>query len=504
MPAKTQDDVKLKINVIIYLVSTLFQTAKSGSVLSREEWIQASQLIQLLLTLVDTPEFKAALKIANEVKVQNEENEDEEVVESGMLAKKASSASRVNYEIERSVFPSLANFLERLDDQLFKSYQKVHHSSLQYLQRINDENVLLFLIDKVSTFLQEFELDMFRSRIAIIKLQYLYYKNDIIYEQIRQRIEAKGKNLAQSLKSIYILQNSQQEIAELVSQVHRHGNPRMRVRATLYQAYHHGLHNRLSEARDLLLKTHMSQVITVQHVDNQVLYNRALTQAGMAAFRLGDILQSHEILVEIYQNMRYKELLAQGFSRLQDKTAEAEHEEKRRQLPHHMKINLEVLESIHFITSMLIETPLFAENQHSLNKQVVSKSYRKLIEYYDQRAFVLAAEQPRDHIVFAARALNKSDWRTALKHIYSISALAKLIEMEGANLKNVLTKAFQESAMTSYIFMAAKQYKSFSLPTLSSMFEMDTKEVKKTVSKLIINNRLQAHIDRANDLIVID
>ena len=76
--------------------------------------------------------------------------------------------------------------------------------------------------------------------------------------------------------------------------------------------------------------------------------------------------------------------------------------------------------------------------------------------------------------------------------------------MEGANLKNVLTKAFQESAMTSYIFMAAKQYKSFSLPTLSSMFEMDTKEVKKIVSKLIINNRLQAHIDRANDLIVID
>ena len=43
----------------------------------------------------------------------------------------------------------------------------------------------MFLIDKVSTFLQEFDLDMFRARISIIKLQYLYYKNDIIYEQIR-------------------------------------------------------------------------------------------------------------------------------------------------------------------------------------------------------------------------------------------------------------------------------------------------------------------------------
>ena len=57
-------------------------------------------------------------------------DQDEEETETGMLAKKASTATRVNYEIERSVFPSLTNFLERLDDQLFKSYQKVHHSSL--------------------------------------------------------------------------------------------------------------------------------------------------------------------------------------------------------------------------------------------------------------------------------------------------------------------------------------------------------------------------------------
>ena len=61
------------------------------------------------------------------------------------------------------------------------------------------------MIDKVSAFLSEFELDLFRARLAIIKLQYLYYKNDTIYEQIRQRIEAKGKNLAESLKHIYIL-----------------------------------------------------------------------------------------------------------------------------------------------------------------------------------------------------------------------------------------------------------------------------------------------------------
>jgi translation initiation factor 3 subunit C len=360
------------------------------------------------------------------------------------------------------------------------------------------------LIDRVSAFLKEFELDLLRSRIAINKLQYLYYKNDSIYEQIRQRLQDKGKNLAESLKKIYILANSQKEIAELVSQVHDHGTAKMRVRATLYQAYHHGLHNRLSETRDLLQKTHMSQVIGVQITDNQILYNRALTQAGMAAFRLGDVQQSHEILVEIYQNLRFKELLGQGFSRQQDKTQEFEIEEKRRQIPHHMQINLQTLESFHFITSMLIETPLFAENQHSMNKQVVSKSYRKLIEYYDQKAFVLAAEQPRDHIVFAARALNKSDWRTAIKHIFSITALTKIPEFTNGELEATLTKAFKVSAMTSYIFMSAKQYKSFSFESLSSIFELEEKVVKKTVSLLILNNRLQGNIDRATNLLVID
>lgn len=46
-----------------------------------------------------------------------------------------------------------------------------------------------------------------------------------------------------------------------------------------------------------------------------------------------------------------------------------------------------------------------------MQRMVVSKQYRRLIELYDNKqAFVLEAQQSKDHIVFAARALNKSDW----------------------------------------------------------------------------------------------
>mmetsp|Transcript_15165 Transcript_15165/g.14758 ORF Transcript_15165/g.14758 Transcript_15165/m.14758 type:complete len:91 (-) Transcript_15165:846-1118(-) len=90
----------------------------------------------------------------------------------------------------------------------------------------------------------------------------------------------------------------------------------MRLRAYLYQAYHHALHNRFSQAKELLLKTHITEIIHIQEIPVQILYNRACTQLGMAAFRLGNIQDCHEILMEVTSNSRLKETLAQGISKL--------------------------------------------------------------------------------------------------------------------------------------------------------------------------------------------
>ena len=48
----------------------------------------------------------------------------------------------------------------------------------------------------------------------------------------------------------------------------------------------------------------------------------------------------------------------------------------------------------------------------------MSKNFKRLIEQYDTKAFHLAAENYRDYIVNAARALNQSDWKSAVnKHM---------------------------------------------------------------------------------------
>jgi translation initiation factor 3 subunit C len=68
----------------------------------------------------------------------------------------------------------------------------------------------------------------------------------------------------------------------------------------------------------------------MQPIENQILYNRALVQTGMAAFRQGKIREAHDILADICQNPKHKELLAQRISSIQEKTIEFEAEEKKR------------------------------------------------------------------------------------------------------------------------------------------------------------------------------
>jgi translation initiation factor 3 subunit C len=146
----------------------------------------------------------------------------------------------------------------------------LNHTEIEYIQRIQDENALLFLADRVSEFFALFNQAGYLARVGIIKLTYLYYKNDTIYSRIRERLAAKGKvpqNPSNDLTGIYLCEDSANVIAGLVKQIQAEGNPRMKVRSVLYQIYHLALHNKFDQARDLLMKTHMSQLITTQPVE---------------------------------------------------------------------------------------------------------------------------------------------------------------------------------------------------------------------------------------------
>lgn len=117
----------------------------------------------------------------------------------------AEAEENAQYETEQQVFPALSNFAERLDENLWKAYQRTQHGNISYMVRLQDENRLLFLSDKLFAFLTQYDQLEDSARIGLIKLQYIYFKHDEIYSRVKAKFAQKNEPVN---ASIYICEDS--------------------------------------------------------------------------------------------------------------------------------------------------------------------------------------------------------------------------------------------------------------------------------------------------------
>lgn len=415
--------------------------------------------------------------------------------------------------------------VERLDEEFTKMLQGCDAHSPEYVERLKDEKTVCNIIQRLQDYLEGKGTSSELCRIYLRNIEHIYYKFDSRVLEQRERKknltvvggmlsaanenETEKKDESPEEKAIEITETetSLDDMARLCKFIYAKDNTdRIRTQTMLCHIYHHALHDNWFEARDLMLMSHLQDSIHHSDPPTQILYNRALVQLGLCAFRHGNIKDAHNALLEIQSGGRAKELLAQGLlpQRQHERTSEQEKIEKRRQMPFHKHINLELLECVYLVSAMLLEIPYMAAHELEGRKRMISKSFHHQLRNSERQALVGPPESMREHVVAASKAMRVGNWRNCRNYVVNEKMNSKVWDLfhQAEKVRLMIAQKIQEEALRTYLFTYSAVYDSLSMDVLAETFELDKSVVHSIISKMIINEELMASMDEPTQTVV--
>lgn len=493
----------IEIRIILGLISSLLEY--NPSVLEHIKISVWEELLKYINLLIDT-------LVANPDVIVNESvDEDEENYESSPYKMNGSPVA----------------LAERMDAEFLKLLQSSDAHTPEYVERLKHEKAVCRIIDRMQAY---YESDMKRTqpgelcRIYLLKIDHLYYKFDSnVIRQMHQqeRLKKRSNTRDPRFRQVEIVIRDQgkegveEELientsADVMNQLCKYiyandTTQRATTQAILSHIYHLALHDNYFEARDLMLMSHLQGNIGKADIPLQVMYNRALVQLGLCAFRMGFITDAHAALLDIQILGKARELLAQGLPlRHQERTAEQERLERRRQIPFHKHINLDLLECVYLVSSMLLEIPDVAANEFSVRKKMISRLFYNQLRKSEEQPLVGLPETTREHVVAASKAMRVGNWKSCRDLIINDKVNLKVWNLfhQPDSVRSMLEEKIREGSLRAYLFTYSNVYDSISMQVLANMFDLDKSTVHSIVSKMIINEELMASLDEPTQSVV--
>jgi translation initiation factor 3 subunit C len=392
-----------------------------------------------------------------------------------------------------TVAGNLSSFLVRLADELTKALMETDLHTEEYTERLACELQLLKLAARIQAHYKKNGNSDKECLVALFRAEILYCKYQPNFDALAFPEE---KASSDRVASLFHLEKS--VFHNLCRLLFVQADARTKTRTTILLVYNYALHNHYHKSREVFLMSHIQDHIAQTDVSTQILYNRAIAQFGLCAFRCGYYREALQSMTDLHANAKVKEMLAQGVSNKYDVEDDFVKFERSNQIPDHLHLAPDLLDAVHVLSGMILEVPHIAANDR---RHVVSRNFRRLWENYNKQTLNGPPETTRDCAMAASRALSHGYWRKALDFVYRMkfwSLIGRYPEIVKASLEN----AMKEVALRTFLIRYGRQYVAISLEKLVRMFQLDATKVHSIVSRMMIKEELEGAWDQTTNCIV--
>ena len=286
-----------------------------------------------------------------------------------------STFEQKNQQVQKGAIVKLrgspATYVDRLDDEFFKSLQNMDENSSEYLERYGKESEMYALIVRAYKYAVDNQsTSEILDSLLMKRIEHIYYLPSNKIDETENQLKAKYPGLKE------LSAPSGTAVQYFCKKLFSSKIERFRGRALLCLIFSLANNDNFQEAKSYMLLCNLQDFIAQADVPTQALYNRVLVAVGLSAFRAGMFFDSHNCLLDICSSGKMKELLAQGVSQQKyptDRTADQEKLDRSRQLPYHMHLDLELVESVFLVSAMLLEIPNTAAGFYDTKKKIISK-----------------------------------------------------------------------------------------------------------------------------------
>ena len=130
------------------------------------------------------------------------------------------------------------------------------------------------------------------------------------------------------------------------------------------------------------------------------------------------------------------------------------------------------------------------------------KSIRRALEHYEKSSFQGPPETLRDHVLYAAKSMQRGDWSKCVGYLRVIPTWSLLPQSE--KMLDKLAERVQIESLRTYIFTFKRFYSKLSVARLSQLFDLSEEKVVEAVGNIIAEYDIKGRLNESGTYVVFE